>query len=38
MSRRHKMSKRNSRKSFRKYSGTHKRNRGSYVTRGGIRL
>jgi hypothetical protein len=35
---RKKMSKRGSRKSFRKYSGSHKKNRPRSITRGGFRL
>ena len=40
MSKRYKMSKKTSRKEFRKYAGTHKRNLDSvrYVMRGGVRM
>lgn len=36
--RRHRMSKRGSRKSFRRHSGTHKRNRPRRSARGGYRI
>lgn len=35
---RHRMSKRGSRRSFRKYSGSHKRNHVKSLPRGGFRL
>lgn len=40
MSKRYRMSKKTSRKEFRKFSGTHKKNipTTSYVMRGGIRM
>lgn len=38
MRKRHKMSRRGSRKSFRKYSKVHNRNGGHFVMRGGIRF
>lgn len=36
--RRRRMSRRSSKRSFRKYSGTHKKNRSRRVMRGGFRL
>lgn len=38
MRKRYKMSRKGSRKTFKKYSGTHKRNAVKHVMRGGVRM